>query len=678
MYGFPPRTPRWTVMTLPARLLRCAVPVLAACACAAVQAGEAAAADEDLASLLAAPVYGSSRLAGASKYEQDAAEAPTLVYVRTAGEIRAQGYRTLAEVLDSMPGVHLRSDRVYTHVGVRGINPPGDYSARLLVLIDGVRVNESIYDSATLGREFPLDIALIERVEFMPGPGSSLYGSNALLGVVNVVTRSPSQLAGLNASAEWAGGERRRLALSWGGEAGPVRLLLGAARERSRGRDLHFPALDTPQTNHGWAIGQDGEANDTVYLKGRWSDFTLSVTWSDRTKDDPTGSFGTVFNMPSGSTDRYTFADLSYSRAFGADHELFARAGLARYRYLGTGLYDQDGTLVPSQTPSQADWSAGELRYVWSGWRDHRVLAGIEFQHNRRQAMRSEDLAPAPFVYADLATDSQRYSLFVNDEWQVGPAVRLSLGARGDRRLDGRTSVTPRASALWSPDPRWTVRVQRGTAFREPNLSERVYADATQQANEALRAEALGSTDISVLWRPRRDVEASLSVYDLRIRDLITLVTLPDGTSQYRNQGRVRSRGLQLEATWQAPAGVQWRASVSAQQARDGGTGAPLSDAPRRLGKLAATVPLGTPGARVGANLQHVGSRRTLAGATLDAYTRANLQFTLAPPGRPWQLGVGLVNLGGERHADPGGPEHPVDALGQDGRELVVRFGWTF
>lgn len=651
--------------------------VLAAWASAAACAAEPAS-DDELASVLAAPVYGSSRLAGASKYEQDLAEAPTLVYVRTAGEIRAQGYRTLAEVLESMPGVHTRFDRVYTHVGVRGINPPGDYSARLLVLIDGVRVNEAIYDSATLGREFPLDIGLIDRVEFIPGPGSSLYGSNAVLGVVNVITRSPSQLPGLGATVEASGAARRKLALTWGGDAGPVRLLLGAARERSRGRDLHFPAHDAPDTNDGWALDQDGEHSDTLFLKGRWDDLTLAVTWSDRTKYDPTAAYGTVFNTESWSADRYAFADLTYSRAFADTHELFARLGLARYRYRGLGLYDQGGVRVPSQSPSSADWSAGELRYVWSGWRDHRLLAGLEFQHNQRQAMRSEDLEPLPFVYADLSRSSQRYSLFANDEWQIAPTLRLNLGARADRRLDGRTSVTPRAAALWAPTPQWTFKLQRGSAFREPNLSETHYTDGSQLPNETLRAESVDSTELSALWRPRRGVEASASVYDLRVRDLITLVPLSGGTSQYLNQGCVRSQGLQLEATWEAAAGVQWRASWSVQRARDDDTGLVLSDAPRTLGKLSATVPLAAPGARLGANLQRVGARRTLAGASVAGYSRVNLQFNLAPPGQPWNLGIGVVNLTGHRHADPAGPEHLSDALEQDGREFVVRFGWAF
>jgi outer membrane receptor protein involved in Fe transport len=633
---------------------------------------------EELTSVLAEPVYGSARLAGASKYAQDLAEAPTVVYVRTAGEIRTQGYRTLAEVLESVPGVHLRSDRIYSHAGVRGINPPGDYSARLLVLIDGVRTNEAIYDSATLGREFPLDIGLIERVEFIPGPGSALYGSNAVLGVVNVITRSPSQLPGLNAVAEASGGARRKLAVTWGGDAGPVRLLLGGALERSRGHDLYFPEFDQPPSTDGWARGQDGERNDKLFLKARWSDLTLSAQLSDRTKRDPTASYGTLFNRRSDSADRYALADLAYARALDEHREIYARIGVARYRYWGYGEYDQGGTMVPGESRSGADWSAGELRYVWSGWAYHRVLLGLEFQDNRRQALRSEDLEPAPFVYSDLNLNSARHSLFVNDEWQVTPRLRLNLGLRADRRLDGRVTTTPRLAALWTPTPAWTLKLQRGSAFREPNVSETHYADGTQIANTSLKVESLVSHDAAVLWRPHATFGLSASLYELRIRDLINLVDLPDGSGQYVNAGRSRARGLQTEATWEPGAGVQWRVGWSRQRASDADTRIDLPDAPRSLLKVAVTVPLPLEGARLGANLQRIGARRTLAGATLPAHAQLNLQFTHAPLGQRWSVGVGIVNLTDRRRLDPAGPEHVQDALVQDGREIVVRLGWSF
>ena len=276
-------------------------------------------ADDELARLLAQPVFGGARLASASKYEQDAAEAPSLVYVRTGGEIRSHGYRTLAEVLESMPGIHLRQDRAYTYTGVRGIERPGDYSSRLLLLIDGVRVNEAIYDSATAGTEFPLDVGLIDRVEFIPGPGSALYGSNALLGVVNVVTRSASQLAGGVVGLDVASLGRRKLTTTWGGNMGEARVLLGLASERSRGHGtLYFPEYDSPENNNGRAVGRDGERNDKLYGKARWGELAISTLLSERRKQDPTGAYGVLFNTRSDSLDRYGSVDLSLSRQLAA------------------------------------------------------------------------------------------------------------------------------------------------------------------------------------------------------------------------------------------------------------------------------------------------------------------------------------------------------------------------
>jgi outer membrane receptor for ferrienterochelin and colicin len=112
----------------------------------------------ELESLLATPVY------AASKYQQSVADAPAAVTIITQGEIRAFGWRTLAEVLNAVRGVYTRNDRAYSYVGVRGLGRPGDYSSRLLLLVDGVRINDNLYDSVMTGRESPLDIDLVERI----------------------------------------------------------------------------------------------------------------------------------------------------------------------------------------------------------------------------------------------------------------------------------------------------------------------------------------------------------------------------------------------------------------------------------------------------------------------------------------------------------------------------------
>src|SRR2546425_4367455 len=127
---------------------------------------------------------------GASKFEQKETDAPASVSVVNADDIKKFGYRTLADILGSMRGLFVTYDRTYSFLGVRGFNRPGDFGGRVLLLIDGHRVNENIFDSALLGNEGVLDVDLIDHVEFIRGPSSSLYGNNAFFGVINVVTKS--------------------------------------------------------------------------------------------------------------------------------------------------------------------------------------------------------------------------------------------------------------------------------------------------------------------------------------------------------------------------------------------------------------------------------------------------------------------------------------------------------
>ena len=132
----------------------------------------------------------------ASRYAQTALEAPAAVSVVTAEDIRLLGYRSLAEVLASMRGLYVSYDRAYHYLGTRGFATPGDYNTRVLLLVNGVRLNDNLYDQANIGTDFPIDLDLIERVEFVSGPGSAVYGANAFFGVVNVITRDGHQLPG--------------------------------------------------------------------------------------------------------------------------------------------------------------------------------------------------------------------------------------------------------------------------------------------------------------------------------------------------------------------------------------------------------------------------------------------------------------------------------------------------
>ena len=175
------------------------------------------------------------RLSTASRHLEDPRKAPAAVTVITSEEITRYGWRTLADLLRSVTGFYTAYDRTYSYVGVRGFLQSGDYNARILLLIDGHRVNENIYDSALMGTEFPLDLNLIDRVEVVRGPGSSLFGTNAPeLAVVNVFTRQPSH----QNMAEVTTGAGALLLRSHGGDA---RVVEEPAQLRSDALREHLP-----------------------------------------------------------------------------------------------------------------------------------------------------------------------------------------------------------------------------------------------------------------------------------------------------------------------------------------------------------------------------------------------------------------------------------------------------
>src|ERR1700732_3736591 len=141
---------------------------------------------------------------GVSRFRQKVTEAPASVTIVTSEEIQKYGYRTLADILRNVPGFYVTYDRNYSYLGLRGYGPPGDYNSRIAVLIDGHRLNDNLYDGALIGTEFPIDVDLIERVEVIRGPNSSLYVASAFLGVVSVITKRGKDMPGVSVAGEVA------------------------------------------------------------------------------------------------------------------------------------------------------------------------------------------------------------------------------------------------------------------------------------------------------------------------------------------------------------------------------------------------------------------------------------------------------------------------------------------
>ncbi len=179
-----------------------------------------------------------STVLGASRYEQRISDAPASISIITSQDIKRYGYRTMADVLNSVPGLYVTYDRNYHYLGAGGFLRQGDYNTRMLLLVDGHRMNNNIYDTAAVGNDLILDIDLVDRVEVIRGPGSSLYGSNAFFGVINVITKGASHVNGLELSAEGGSSDANKQRPTFGRAFGNgLEMVLSATRYHSRGTE---------------------------------------------------------------------------------------------------------------------------------------------------------------------------------------------------------------------------------------------------------------------------------------------------------------------------------------------------------------------------------------------------------------------------------------------------------
>src|SRR5712664_880637 len=218
---------------------------------------------------------------GASKFGQKVTQAPSSVTIVTADEIQKYGYRTLADLLRSVPGFYISYDGQDTYIGVRGISRPSDYNTLMLILVDGHRMNENVYNGAYISGDFVIDFDLIDRVEIIRGPGSSLYGTDAFFAVINIFTKRGRDLNGTEVSLSAGGQETYQGRVSYGQKfKNGLELLMSESFGDSKGnRQLFYPEFNSPATNCGIARDADGSPSHSTFVIVSYKVFTFYAVY---------------------------------------------------------------------------------------------------------------------------------------------------------------------------------------------------------------------------------------------------------------------------------------------------------------------------------------------------------------------------------------------------------------
>jgi len=645
-------------------------------------------------------VYGASlaeeeTVVGASKREQSLGTVASAVTVLTADQIRRFGYRTLAEALRSVAGVYVTDDRNIERVGIRGIQPLGDANTRLLILIDGTPFNEpwSQFVDASIG--LPVSLDDVARIEVIRGPVSSIYGTNAFIGIVNIVTLEADK-------APKAYG--RTTADSDGTFGGNAAFNTGDINRQVRGTVSYQHRLGETVTYEDLGTGMTTDADGADALFGSLSvnfDRLFFQARAYQSKRDLTGApYESVFGSED-NTDRHrhVVGEVGYTRDLTKKITLAGRLYANRYTYRTTLDYGGDSLY---ESDASATWYGGEVRLLADVLAQKDLLSvttGASIEQTATESTASTLMVP-------VEQDFNIAGLYLEGTTTPVPWFAVTAGARYDRNSLFTNQLSPRAAVFVRKGEDYGAKLLYAEGFRNPSIYEAYYRDDARfdPAESGLRPETIRSYEAVAYGRLSTGFKGRLSAWDWRLDDVIErkiVYVSNDRRLRYQNHSVVYSRGAEIEGSYRDLAGRFAYASVAYAATAsncvretaitenptldlDDGNCDPQKNAPKVIAKLGASSQLLMDTFHVSTEVAYISSRITQHDdESVDPFVGLNV--VLYVPGyRGFDITVGGRNLimeetvPAQEDYDRTNPNIDVLAVPGPGREVFARVGYRF
>jgi iron complex outermembrane receptor protein len=535
------------------------------------------------------------QVAAVSLREERSSRAPASVFVVTAEDIRSQGFETLEEVLRSVPGLFGYRDGLYPMMGVRGLGLPSDYTTRLLVLVDGHPLVNSVgIGESYLGRDLPVPMSAVKRVEVIKGPVGSVYGPTAFLGVVNVVTHGPGAVA--QEARLYAEGGQGRIAGggaggAWAGRFGPVSAAASFDLYASNGFNYRYPelALDTRPVPADLVVrGRDAAEQAAGYLRLGWGDFEALGGCGQFRRDISSAPYESMVGDPRTMLENLTcFGQLSVRHDLPGGLMLMGRLAYDDFAYHDAYGYDPppDGYGLYRDDASDRWWSL-EARADWTPSPATRLMAGLTGElHRTMQVAYSEQL---PSLVEDpvngvgigpIRKDYATLNSYLLAEQTLFGTLRLHGGLTFYVHEIFGSRLTPKLAAVWQASRDDVAKLVYSEGFRAPAAAEAYFEDGTDYiGNLDLKPETVRSLEAIYERRVADVATVALSLFQNEYRNLIQFVTVPapgvvnpdpNDPTQWRQQannvGSLRLRGAELAVSvrWgtllRAWGGIAWQ-----------------------------------------------------------------------------------------------------------------------
>lgn len=450
-----------------------------------------------------------------SRLNQTATEIGSSVSIITADDIDQLGVDIVLDAIAAAPGVTINQNGAFG--GSASVRIRGASSEQTLVLIDGIPVNDP--SSPGGGFNFArVDTENVERIEILKGPQSTLWGTDAIGGVVSITTKRPEDGFGGNAFAEYGSFNTFRggLSVEDGSEAGDFRLAVTgtdsdgiskADENNGNTEDDPYEAL-TVSAKGGLNLGGDARLSADIL----WTDaesafdgfvFTAPQSVGDLPNvsetEEVSGNVSLTGSLFDGSLDNLLLVGISEidRQNFSNGAPSFGAAGdRTIYRYQGTLDVSEANTLAFGAEREETEFDGNET-----------TIEGL-------------------------------FGLY---ELKASDALTLTAGVRVDDHNSFGTETTGRAAAAYNPNPQWTFRASWGQGFKAPTLFQ-LSGGGFAAPNPNLQPETSEAFDAGIDWRSRDGgLAASVTVFDTDIENLIGFAT-----TGYFNEAKVESTGIEL------------------------------------------------------------------------------------------------------------------------------------
>jgi outer membrane receptor for ferrienterochelin and colicins len=606
----------------------------------------------------------------ATLHTQTLDEAPASVTVISAQEIRTYGWRTLGEALAAVRDFYITSDRTFQYAGIRGFSLPGDYTTRLLMMVNGHYLTDNVYSSDGLfGQNFPLDMDLVERIEIVRGPSSALYGSNGVFATINIVTKSPVEARMLRASTETGSFGEKKLELSSGMNlGGGANLLISASAFNDSGQSLYFPGL-------GWAENADGERGYHAFATLVWRNWTFTGLLGSREQQVPTGQFGSVLGDPGNHVATAGgFFEAAYTRDLSASRKMRWRMYYDQMRY--GDRYDAalpDGGLEDSRDRSRGDWVGSQLAYDFAIPRVGVLTVGGEVNADIRAQLEFYEQAPERVAILNVDHPDVSYGTFAQQQWQISSDWAAYFGVRFDDSRLHSHFVSPRGALIYRPTGQTSYKLLYGRAFRNPNAFESYYADGvTQISNPSLSPERTQTFEAVVERKLGQHWRGTVDAYHYQLQDLIEAVPVAGGLMQYQNSGDGRAEGVGAELSGKPARWIETTGSLAWMQPKMENQ-AWLVNSPSYIAKWRAAGPVFRDKVWAAAAMQYLSTRRTVGGDIVPSVWLTDLTLTTRKLHPDFDMQFGVRNLFNRVYYDPAGVDLPEQMIPQNGRSIFLK-----